>query len=462
MKNKSLILLILTLFWLSIAFGTANTARAGATITVNTTNDELDNDGNCSLREALRAVNLRQAVDACPAGIGSDTIILPVGTYMLTILGTGEDAALTGDLDILSDVTINGTGASSTIIDGNGDVTKDRVFHVISATVTISGMTIRNGKPSGASDSGGGIYNAGGTLTLLDSVVVNNIATEIPISGFGGGISVDNFGRLVVANSIISGNTAAYGGGISSWFSPVTVTNSIISNNTVNIFGGGIYNHDGALVISDSTLNRNSAIQYGGGIWTLIANYGSFSMTNTTISSNHANDLGGGIYNAGSAGLNNVTITNNTVNGGGPNGGGGMGLAPTSSGGVPIYLKMKNSIVAGNQDLSGNGPDCLGVLFSENHNLIQNTTGCTITGTMTNDLIGWNPLLGTLASNGGTTPTHALLPGSPAIDAGDDATCAATDQRGITRPQATRCDLGAFEYVGAIHRLSFPLYSKLH
>ena len=117
---------------------------SAAAITVNTTADELNGDGDCSLREAIRAANLDQVVDGCPAGNGADTIFLPPGEYLFdaAMAGFNEDHALTGDLDIQEDLTIEGAGRVNTRVDANG---LDRVFHVIDATVEISGVTITGG-----------------------------------------------------------------------------------------------------------------------------------------------------------------------------------------------------------------------------------------------------------------------------------------------------------------------------
>lgn len=90
-----------------------------ATITVNTTTDENNTDGDCSLREAIIAANTDTAVDACPAGSGADTIVLAAGTYDFTLAGTSENNAATGDL-VLADLTLTGVNANTTIIDGNG------------------------------------------------------------------------------------------------------------------------------------------------------------------------------------------------------------------------------------------------------------------------------------------------------------------------------------------------------
>ncbi len=150
--------------------------------------------GVCTLRAAIQETN------ALP---GADTIILPAGTYILTIPGPFEDHAATGDLDITQDLTILGAGAASTIIDGNGAVTGDRVFQVASAptpiTVRISGVTIRGGRIAGT--NGGGIHTAG-NLTLSDVVVTQNSATNN-----GGGVRVDEH-SLTLINTVVTQNTS--------------------------------------------------------------------------------------------------------------------------------------------------------------------------------------------------------------------------------------------------------------
>ena len=186
--------------------GLHGTALAGTTITVNTTADELNSDGDCSLREAIQAANTDAAVDACPAGSGDDTITLPAGTYTLSIAGTGEDSNATGDLNILTNLTINGAGADATIIDGGAI---DRVLHIppSSTSLEIMGATVQNG----SSDSdGGGIFNFG-TLILIDSTVINNTS----ILGDGGGINNRSGGTLTMIGSTVINNTANLGGGIS-------------------------------------------------------------------------------------------------------------------------------------------------------------------------------------------------------------------------------------------------------
>src|SRR2546422_6784672 len=163
---------------------------AAAMFTVNDTADAVDaapGDGTCATAGAR--CTLRAAIQEANAHTGPDTIMVPAGTYLLTIAGRGEDAAATGDLDITDDVTtITGAGAASTILDGNGI---DRIFEIANpaAVVAISSLTIRNGDPgpvTGDTD-GGGLYNSG-TLTLSDVVVASNTAP----AGSGGGISSAN------------------------------------------------------------------------------------------------------------------------------------------------------------------------------------------------------------------------------------------------------------------------------
>ena len=203
--------ILLTLF-LSIVLFFCGPLSA-ATITVDNTADSVIDDGTCTLREAVISANTDTAVDTCTKGGGTDEIILPAGTYVLSIPGTNETASVDGDLNITSNLTITGDGSGTTVIDGNGVVTGERVISIgfvgnSNFTVAISGVTIT----SGASDfGGGGISNYSNTTTLTDIVVSGNTAA----SG-GGGIG-NNLGNMTLTNVTVSGNNAALsGGGISS------------------------------------------------------------------------------------------------------------------------------------------------------------------------------------------------------------------------------------------------------
>ena len=437
---------------LGIGFGIRLVFSAGtAVITVNTTDDEINTDGDCSLREAVVAANTDTAVDACTAGSGADTISLPAGTFAIgAALSTpGEDAAATGDLDLLGEVTLDGIHRNTTIVSG-GDF--DRVFDVHpSADVTLSDMTIRNGDPQGA--NGGGVRSTSAEISLLRVIVLNNttgasgmpdggglylsdsVAT-INISRFedntatnhGGAIFVDGTSQLIIDNSHIEDSTAASGAGLTN-FGPVTSRWNIIADNTATAGGGGGILANGALILLNTTLSGNMTTGSGGGL-----------------------QVDGGA----TAELFNVTIADNTANSDSDATGTGGG-AQIASG----VVEFRNTIIAGNHNNPGGTvhPDCSGSFTSMDYNLVQDTTGCTIGGATTNDQIGVDPMLGPLANNGGSTLTHALLAGSPAIDKGNDATGCVNengavlndDQRKFARPTdgdgigGPVCDIGAFE-----------------
>ena len=443
------------------------------TYTVTKADDTADGtcDSDCSLREAIIAAN---------ANLGANTITLPAGLYTLTIGGADENTSATGDLDITDDLAINGAGAGQTIIKG-GAGWDDRIFDIPAGyiSVTLNDMTIANGNANGY---GGGIYHGNtGTLTLNNSIVSGNSATGYS----GGGVSHGSGGMLKLNNSIVSGNTADAGGGISSANATVLLTNSIVSGNTSSNGGGGISSNGGSLAVTGSTISGNTSTgDFGGGIASAdgtlmvidstisgntahlnaggIANAGgALTLTNSTISGNTATGgAGGGInnfgaygpFNASTATLNNVTIANNSA----PAGGG------IANGGT---LKLKNSLIAGNS--AGSAPDCSGTLASQGYNLLGNSAGCGgLTDGISGDLVGSaahpvDPKLGPLQDNGGATFTHALLFDSLAIDAGSPAACASTDQRGITRPQGTECDIGAYEFDGPVKQSQIISFAPL-
>lgn len=476
---------------LALAGGLPRAAMA-ASLTVTTAADELNTDGDCSLREAIRAANLDTRVDGCGPGRGTDTITLRADTFPLALQGTGEDAAATGDLDIAGNLTIQGAGPGKTIVDGGA---LDRVFHVLSGKVTISDLTIRNGRAERA--SGGGVLVAGGSLRLLRATVtasraddgsgLSNAATllvdhsTVADNGdtfhWGGGIA--NSGALQVYKSAIIGNDAdESGGGIHSHGGTVLVKESVISDNTVvSGDGGGIaagFVGDGTvLTIVGSTIADNLTSDAGGGgisggmrvtvaASTISGNrvqgadgdggggidtVGTLVVADSTISGNATAGSGGGIRSGGDASLNNVTIADNAADADRQYGGDGGGVAV--AGGT---FRLANSIVAGNRDQSGGAPDCSGTLTSQGYNILQVATGCAIGGMTTGNLIGVNPKLGPLSDNGGDTLTHALTSTSPAINAGSPAApgsgggaCEAKDQRGAIRPRGPRCDIGAYE-----------------
>src|SRR3989338_3159283 len=284
------------------SFLVPNQTALAANITVDTTADELNADGDCSLREAIQSANTDTAIDACLAGSGADTIVLSGATYTLNIAGTGEDANMTGDLDIIANLSISGTGNALSILDGGGI---DRVLEIHpGATVHINAVTIRNGNPGA---NAGGIMNRG-TATLGKSVVSNNTGLD-----FGGGIY--NLGTMTIANSTIKDNVtngpnlSGGGGGIFNQGS-LTLAASTVNNNSTLGRGGAMYNLDLPATLTNSTLSGNVALN-GGGIFN---RFGTVTVTNTTTALNTATDNGGGIWNlGGTLNLANSVLSSNTT-----------------------------------------------------------------------------------------------------------------------------------------------------
>lgn len=267
---------------------------SGTTITVTTTADEYDSTPNdqCSLREAITAANTDAAYGGCIGGSGVDTIMLEAGTYTLSIVGPYNDTNNRGDLDILADVSIIGTGSSETIVDG--DLALDRVFDVTTtAEVIFESMKITNGAApawhiSGDGEDGGGIRSSG-NVTLIDVVLINNHAgngmDEFGDGGDGGGIYC--LGDLTITESIIQGNHAGDGG-----------NNTLTPNKIAGPggHGGGVYSY-GSLIVLESTIQNNYA--------------GNGGNTTTTISYSGPGGNGGGIMAAGDAHIENSLIMGN-------------------------------------------------------------------------------------------------------------------------------------------------------
>ena len=231
-----------------------------ADIAVNTTADENNFNGNCSLREAITAANTDAVRDACAAGSGADAITVPAGTYTLSISGANEDAALMGDLDVTGTTDINGAGARETIVQGDAAF-DDRIFDN-TGTTEISGLTITGGN-AGSTADGGGVRNTEGDLTLHEvSVSDNNTA------GDGGGI-VSEGGGLDIIDSTVSGNEA-----------------------DGNI--GGVYQEDGTANIKNSTISGNQSAQNYGGVAAALKT--AMNIRSSTIASNTSSGPGGGIF----------------------------------------------------------------------------------------------------------------------------------------------------------------------
>lgn len=284
----------------------------------------------------------------------------------------------------------------------------------------------------------GGVIHLASPLILFRDIAIDGSALAAPITLSGdtdddgsGDVPVlkVNSGVTAELNSltITKGRTAVGdfgGGGIHIQSGKITITNSTFLDNNASS-GGGIFVNGGIVMIKNSAFLNNHA-QVGGGAYNM---YGTLLIANSTFSGNTASGFGGGVFNK----YYLLTITNSTFAGN------------SAAQGGEIYndsgtLNYTNTLLAG----SPSGGDCVNyeMIGANIHNLVQD-------GSCAASLSG-DPKLGPLANNGGSTQTMALLTGSPALDAGDDATCAAAwvnglDQRGVARPQRAHCDIGAYE-----------------
>jgi len=359
--------------------------NAPTDVTVSNTAD----GGAGSLRKALAIV----AVD---------------GTVHFSAALAGQSITLlSGPLTLAKNVTIDGSAAPGLTISGNHS---DRVF----------------------------IVNAGTAATLTHVAVVDGYGWQL-----AGGIL--NNGTLTLDHVVVTGNTMATnagdfwqgGGGVySGRGATLNLIDSSVTNNQARWSGGGLYSFFNTTTnIVRSTISGNVSNDVGGGFRSL----GNVSIVNSTFSGNRSTGWHGGaiFHTDGAMEIASSTIANNV----------GPDFAPSAifigsfNPAVPS-LKLTNTIVTGNhwyaceQHAAGTVH-----LTSGGHNLVQDGSCSPVSS----DQIISDARIGPLADNGGPTLTHALLPGSPAVDAGDDTVCPATDQRGIARPQGPHCDIGSYE-----------------
>ena len=277
------------------------------------------------------------------------------------------------------------------------------------------------------------IRGAGAEKTTIDAAALDRVFHVLP------------GGTLNVSGVTITNGSAEFGGGIFN-AGTLTVTESTVQGNSTGGTGGGIAT-EGTTTITQSTLSGNSAVDDGGGFH----NTRTAIIINSTVSGNWttgAGSSGGGIFNQTGASLE---LVNNTI---------AQNVAVARGGGIDTggTANITNTIIAGNTATSG--PDVYGTVTSQGYNLIGEEADNT--GWSGNDLLNTDPLLGPLEDNGGPTFTHALLPESPAIDAGTNTGAPAIDQRGIERPQdgdgdgTDTLDMGAVErFLGEIHGVRF-------
>ena len=413
------------------------TLQVDATSDNVTLNACVDNTpADCSLRGAVSRANLNSSL--------TFTVAVPAGVYQLTLTGANENGNATGDLDISNSagVVLQGAGATMTFIQAGTNASDgiDRVLEVAyGSQLTLQGVTMRYGQAMNGGP--GAIYNnSNSQLTIIDSAITDNTSATNGADRVGG---LWNYGRLVVLRSSFTGNNGTVNGvgaiynrtGGVAQLSNSTITGNVamaiynesqlsLAESTVADNQGGVYN-SGTVTIERSAFANNQ-----GGAIGAFYNSGVAMVRNSTISGN-SGPHGGGLFNSG-----NLTVENSTVTGNRATQNTGGNLYNTSG-----TLHLKNTILAN----SSGGTDCRndGIIATSSNNLVED-------GSCAPSLTG-DPNLGPLQDNGGATQTHALLPNSSAIDAGDNASCLPTDQRGVARPVdgngdgVAVCDLGAYE-----------------
>ncbi len=435
-------------------------ARA-ATIAVTSIADDLavGPNGNCTLREAVLAANGDVAVDGCAAGSGADVIEVPAGTYTLTLAGAGEDASLTGDLDVTGELVIAGAGAATTIIRAGipGVSSVDRAIHAHGpATVELRDLTIRDsGVTTSTLGSGGGVLNDGATLTVRRVALLSNFCSATVwwngSSDVGGGLA-QTAGSLLLGDSTVEQNLCIRGGGIGILGGTFTIEHSVLRRNVASPAGGGLLvdasasgSIDHAAVVQNSARTGDGPGSFwpggqGGGIFSA----GALTIDETTVAGNAVTSgypdtsAGDGIYNAGTLTLTYATIARN-------------GFA-TPIGSATRYRAVENAGASATTTLHGTLVDdqCVGVGFvSAGFNVEPHAT-CNLSDLT--DLPGATTAVGATPQPWLGTYVLPLLTGSAALDsAGDDPACPADDQAGTSRPLdgdgvgGASCDRGALE-----------------
>lgn len=328
---------------------------------------------------------------------------------------TENDASQGGAINSAGSLTVEGcTFTDNFTTSGLGGA----ISNFNNGTLEVSASTFTDNQ---AGTSGGAISQRGISAIITDSTFTGNST----LTRDGGAINAES-GAVVIERCVFIGNAAQDDGGAVNAATPVAMTDCLIQGNTAGQDGGGLNGfNSNAYDLNRVTIADNTAVRDGGGI-RVFGNANSF--VNSTISNNHAGNDGGAfwIWNASSSSITNATIHANS--------------AGDTGGGLRIQsgpLALSNTIVSGST-----GVDIFGPVADLGHNLVQDGSGLTDPTSRSGD-----PMLAPLADNGGLTPTHHLIFGSPAIHAGDCAGGLVTsDQRGVDRPQDPfGCDIGAYE-----------------
>jgi CSLREA domain-containing protein len=472
-------------------------------IDVNTTVDEYETGNSCSLREAIQAANDGVNFGGCVlSGSGALAIMIPAGTYNLTLSGSDEDDNATGDLDIRVGVTLYGAGSEMTIIQAQVGL-NDRVFHIVrddvsDFIVTMWDLSINGGHP--ASGNGGGVLNEESLWVSRVSIEYNrtqgngggvasnpanatqsfraylssSISHNDAHSGLGGGTYLAS-GELLFNHVEMAANEAVNGAALYLAGETADIAWTSMHVNKATGDGGGIFLAGGGMTLADSSLYYNSLEGNGGNIYVAdsadassiercyigeaqapygagagIYNAGELTLSSSTVTLN-TGSFAAGIYNAPTASsgvmltIQDSTIAYNNIN------------APTGQQGEGLYnaqdltnIEIRNTIFASNGYPVPANINCYSAnparLVSLGHNL---DSGGSCGFSLTSDQMDTDPLLADLDFHAGFSLNYTLEPLSPALETGGD--CLATDQRGLTRPMdwnrddVALCDIGATE-----------------
>jgi predicted outer membrane repeat protein len=437
--------------------------------------------------DLLNCATNPQVTNANDSGAGSLRQALGQACFGDTIsFASSFTIYLDSPLEISSPIALDATGRSVVV---SGDSGHDGTRNIRPFTVASNGALTLNSMQvvSGTAVFGGGIYSEG-TLTIIDSTFTDNRTSA------SDGAAINNRGALTITGSTFSDNRAAYHGGVLFTTGAVTITASTFSHNAANVHGGAFYQRGGSLNISDSLVSDHSA-NTGGAIMSWQGT-SILTVTNSTFSDNVATGYGGAISAWGTALITGSTFTGNTAFGAGAvsligqsrvvNSTFAGNSATTEGGGIYVGDKLvtiTNSTLSGNSAPAGanlaiywlssvsivnsiaanSSADC--AIIQDEDVMKANTTPLTLTTTLIEDgscgaTLSGDPLLDALGDYGGATQTFGLLADSPAIDAGTLSACPATDQRGVSRPQGSRCDLGAFELEQPYHSIFLPFIRR--
>ena len=402
-----------------------------ATIVVNTLADTNGVNNTCSLRDAISSANTNGTAPGsnCVPGSGDDII---------EFTGLSGEITLSSELPfVTSNIILQGPGQDTLTISGNNNYGILRTTG--SSVLNIDSLTLSNGTRF----QGGAVYVTNSVILSINNCTLTGNSAYLGAAVAAYGANPVNPGELpsiFINNTTLSGNSVSNVGGavIAYDIDSLSISNSVLFDNSAGVGGGAIYALDtNNLSISNSTLSGNSTGSTGGAI--LIQNMDNASIINSTLTGNSVSSQGGAVK---ADSLANLTISNSLFSGN------------TSSGGGSEISFTSTTITTDTHNIFGDSSQSFADAFtgftpSAASIIATSTIGA---GTVNPNALVLSSIIAPLVDNGGSTLTHSLVAGSPAINQGDNAICAAApinnlDQLGGTRPIDGVCDIGSVEYI---------------